>query len=119
MSLLPERENAFFEFRSFLEVEPLDGAVRGRILVNGVSAETVTNSGPFVHRLAGAPGENTVEASVEEGGRSGFWRFDLASDGVPGSLRVEQGQVVFLDGQSVVFKLSGGEPVRFTFRIRR
>jgi hypothetical protein len=119
MSLLPERENAFFEFRSFLEIEPLDGAVRGRILVNGVSAETVTNSGPFLHRLSGAPGENRVEAFVEGGGRSGFWRFELAADGIPGSLRVEQGQVVSLDGQSVVFKLNGGEPVRFTFRLDR
>jgi hypothetical protein len=67
------------------------------------------------------PGDNLVEALVVDGkGRPGTWRFELAGDVVPGSLRVEAGEVVQVMGDAIVFRMTGkaGERIAFRFRGR-
>ena len=58
-----------------------------------------------------------LSAAAEEG----RWRFDFrGSPGfVPGSLRVDSGDVLTLDRESVVFRVTGqpGPPIRFRFRL--
>jgi len=77
---------------------------------------------PQRHRARARPGENVVEGRLlSEAGEPGQWRFDFrgTSRFVPGSLRVDSGDVLTLDGQSVVFRVTGkpGPAIRFRFRL--
>ena len=67
-------------------------------------------------------GDNLVEAVVAEGkGEPGLWRFEVSGGLLPGSLRVDAGEVVQIAGDAVVFRLSGraGERIAFRFGVRR
>jgi hypothetical protein len=109
-------------FNSFLDVAPLDGAVKGQVLLNGAQVNATNNASPFPHRLKGKAGRNTIEArltSAMEG--KGFWRFDFAAAEflVAGSIQAEVGQVMTRDAHSIVFHLSGtpNERIRFSFEL--
>ena len=110
-------------FMSSLKGGDQDAVVRGRVVVNGTQADATRSSAPFRHSLPGRE-ENTVEAYTEsaiEG--EGYWQFDFSGDQhfIPGSIKVELGQVLARDAYSAVFRLSGapGEHIKFTYRLRR
>jgi len=119
-----DREEIATSFASFLAVAPFDGGARGELLLNGAQLDTVDSSASVVHQLRGHPGGNTVEARLlAAAGQEGFWRFDFSSSAnfEPGTLTVESGEVLALDGRTVVFRLAGvpGERVKFSYRLRQ
>jgi len=106
-------------FTSQLELPPGTSA---QIALN--DAQTLAAVAPAAqqHRSRARSGENVVEGRLlSEASDPGQWRFDFrgASRFVPGSLRVDSGEVLALDGHSVVFRLTGkpGAPIRFRFRL--
>ena len=104
--------------RSNLDVPPRDGHTQAQIVVNQSLAIAADNSGPQNHRFPGQTGKNTVEAFVGLApSEKGSWRFDFSSvrGFVPGSLRVEAGQVAGRDGTSVTFALASGGSHRVLF----
>ncbi len=106
--------------RTFLDVEPYDGRVHGRLVLNDSEAVDVSNSGTVEQMFRAVAGENRVEASLVGGtaGR-GFWRFNFsgARGFVPGSILVDSGAVYSLDANSIAFTVSGNGPLRFRFRV--
>jgi hypothetical protein len=77
---------------------------------------------PQQHRLRAVSGENVVTARLlAEASGEGRWRFDFsgAANFVAGSLQVDSGDVLTLDGHSVAFRLTGKSaiPIRFRFRL--
>jgi hypothetical protein len=107
--------------KTFLDIEPYNGRSRGRIVFNDSESSEVTNSSPVVHHVAARAGENRVEAQLlASGTRSqGFWRFDFGGSRafVPGSLRVDAGQVYAQDERSITFAVGDGSLVRFRYRL--
>jgi PKD repeat protein len=90
-------------------------------LNDSVSVGAIAPS-PQQHRLRAHSGENVVAARVlSDAGGEGRWRFDFsgAPNFVAGSLEVDSGEVLTLDGHRVVFRLTGrqGPPIRFRFRL--
>lgn len=125
-SYLPSRalENRQFpvEMTSYLGVRPFDGRVGGQVTINGSQIVPTNNASPARHRFQGKLGKNTVEAVITSSMEGeGFWRFDFrgVQGYVPGSLNAEMGQVIAIDGQAVVFRLSGvpNERIRFSFKL--
>jgi hypothetical protein len=107
-------------FTSVLELPP---GVNGQIALNDAETVTALSPSPQKHRLRGRGGENIVEGRLlSEGSEPGLWKFDFrgAADFVAGSLRVDSGDVVALDRESVVFRVTGkpGSPIRFRFRLQ-
>jgi hypothetical protein len=93
---------------------------RGQVLVNG--AESFAQEGALVgHTRRAGGGWNRVEARLVRGGKPGTWAFELLSGHEPGSLRPVSGQAAQVDGDHIVFQLSGepGERVVFVFRNAR
>jgi hypothetical protein len=108
-------------YRSSIAVEPRSGQVRGQILVNGGSFQETDNSGDFAYAAPVREGLNRIETRLDiPTGSSGFWRFDFGAsrDFVPGSIRVELGQVVSQDGATILFAVGRrAPPPRFTFEV--
>ena len=108
-------------YRSSIAVEPRSGQVRGQIVLNGGSFQATDNSGDFAYTAPVYDGLNRIETRLEApSGSSGFWPFDFgtAREFVPGSIRVELGQVLSQDGASIVFAVGRrAPPPRFTFEI--
>jgi hypothetical protein len=93
----------------------------GHFTLNG-HGTVAAGKGRFRVAVSASPGDNRVEAVIAETkGRPGTWRFELEGDVLPGSLRVDAGEVVQVAGNAVVFRLSGtaGERIAFRFRARR
>lgn len=109
------------ELLSTLDVRPLDGRVRARIMVNDTASGETTNSGPRTHTLAVHAGENRAAAQVGlRESDSGTWRFDFSATKsfVPGSLRVQSGPAIALDANSITFAIDDRTPeLRFTFEM--
>jgi hypothetical protein len=107
-------------YRTALELEP-PTAAGGQIVWNGSSAQDTAGSGEFVHIVRAIEGENRITAHWAGSGTArGSWRFDFssASQFVPGSIRVESGQVLSQDGSSIVFVLRQGSPSpQFTIQV--
>ena len=107
------------DFVSQLE---LPAGTSAQIAVNEAETLATVAPTPQRHRARTRAGENVVEGRLlSEAGESGQWRFDFrgAARFVPGSLRVDSGDVLTIDGESVVFRVTGnpGPPIRFRFRI--
>jgi PKD repeat protein len=107
------------DFVSQLE---LSAGTSAQIALN--EAETVATVAPVPqrHRARARAGENVVEGRLlSEASEPGQWRFDFRGTPrfVPGSLRVDSGEVLTLDGESIVFRVTGkpGPPIRFRFRL--
>lgn len=105
---------------SALELPEGRDVPRAQLSIN--EADSVTTAATQQVSLRARRGENVVEGRVVSGETEpGQWRLDFsrASGFVAGSLRVDTGQVLALDGYSVVFRLPGtpGTLVRFRFRI--
>jgi len=107
-------------FRAFLDVEPYDGRVQAQITINRSIARTVANTGSIDLRGPARRGENTVEIPALAGDTPGFVRFDFTGSRgfVPGSLRVDLGDVYSIDGSTIAFRVGvGAPPARFTFEV--
>jgi PKD domain len=107
------------EFVSQLE---LPAGANAQIGINESENLSEVGPSPQRHRTRGRSGENVIEARLlSEAAEEGRWRFDFrGSPGfVPGSLRVDSGDVLSLDRESVVFRVTGkpGPPIRFRFRL--
>ena len=78
--------------------------------------DATTSGGSHRHYFSGAHGKNVVEAFASSAG-DGTWRFDFhaAEHFVPGSIRIDNGQVVFRDGYTVVFHVKAGSGERIVF----
>lgn len=116
------RRPVSIDLGSHLDIPPSDGSVRGHILLNEQSAGTADSAAPRRYQLSARTGKNTIDAVVSSpAAGEGRWRFDLSRQRglVPGSLRVEHGQVISLDGSAIVFRLSGspGERIKFRFEL--
>lgn len=107
--------------KTFLDIEPYNGRSRGRIVFNDSESSEVTNSSPVVHHIAARAGQNRVEAQLLASGATsrGFWRFDFGASPrfVPGSLRVDSGQVYAQDDRSITFAIGDGSSVRFRYDV--
>jgi hypothetical protein len=108
---------------SFTSVLELPAGVSGQIALNDAETAAASSSSPQQLRLRARAGENVVEGRLlSEGSEPGLWKFDFrgARDFVAGSLRVDAGDVVALEGERVVFRVTGkpGAPIRFRFRLR-
>ncbi|HEY7699364.1 MAG TPA: PKD domain-containing protein, partial [Vicinamibacteria bacterium] len=106
-------------FTSTLE---LPSGTNASIAINQSETVAAVGPAPQQHRLRGRSGENVLEGRLlSEAAEPGQWRFDFrATSGfVKGSLRVDAGDVLALDGESVVFRVTGkpGPPIRFRFRL--
>ena len=111
-------------FTSELEAVSTRDVVRGRVLIDQRRADSTDNRAPFLHQIQGNEGLHSVEGFlVSRMSGEGRWRFDFRNTKryAPGSLQVESGDVISLDGASVVFRLSGaeGQRVKFTYRLTR
>jgi hypothetical protein len=107
---------------SFTTELELPAGTSGQIALNEAQTVSTVAPAPQRHRARGRSGENVVEARLlSEAAEPGQWRFDFrgSSKFVPGSLRVDSGEVLTLDTESVVFRVTGkpGPPIRFRFRI--
>jgi Domain of unknown function DUF11 len=99
--------------------------LRGDATLNGQSLGTLTSGSPRRISANGfAGGANVVEAwttSASDG--DGRWEFSFQNTPgfARGSLVVESGQVLLLEGDRVVFRLNGapGERLRFRFGLER
>jgi uncharacterized repeat protein (TIGR01451 family) len=111
---------ARISLRSFLDIEPYDGDVRGRFVLNDSDSAEVRNDGPGLYPVKALPGENRLSASLVGGARGqGLWRFDFSGVGqfVPGSIRTDSGQVYAEDATSVVFVVSAQTLLSFRFQL--
>lgn len=92
-------------------------SLRGRIFVNETLIRAVDSSAPVELSVRGRRGANTLTGMVDSAsGQAGTWRFAL-DPVVPGSLRVVAGNVVAVEPNAVVFRVSGhvGERLELTF----
>jgi PKD repeat protein len=106
-------------FTSALELPP---GANGQIAVNQSETLALAAPAPQKLRLRGRSGENLVEGRLlSEASGGGQWRFDFrdAEGFLPGSLRVDSGDVLSLEATSLVFRVTGkpGPPIRFRFRV--
>ena len=109
-------------FTSHLEV-PAGDAARAQVVLNGSGSDTTRSNTPHQHRFQARSGKNVLEARLisKASPGEGRWRFDFDASQtlVPGTLRVEAGQVLALEARAVVFRVTGDTaPVlRFTFEL--
>lgn len=116
-AIVPLRQSPLvLELRTSLIAPPTDGRVRGQLIVNDSSFIEVDNGGPRTIHTDGRPGRNRFRGSLTSD-RSGRWRFDFAGTArfVPGSIRVESGQVLTLEASAVEFRVDeSNQAVSFT-----
>ncbi len=94
----------------------------GQISLNATEIVATVAPAPQRYRLRAYAQENVVDARLlTRPNGPGRWQFDFSnSQGfVPGSLRVDSGQVLSLDNRRVVFRVGegAGPPIRFRFRL--
>jgi len=117
-----DREGLRTFFLSALSTPPGERSARGFIRLNDSRVDEISSSGPATHVFRGLVGQNFIEAYTDSDIRGeAFWKFEFsaADHFAPGSLRVETGTVVTVDGRTIVFRLAGtaGQRVRFTFEL--
>ena len=109
---------------SSLLVESRGSTTLGNIAINGARIDDVSSARPFIHDFEAHAGLNAVEAVNLSAVRGEIvWKFDFsrADHFVAGSLTVLQGQLIYRDRHTIVFRLSGasGERIKFTYRLER
>ena len=107
-------------FQTHLDIPPFDGSSRGRLHVNGVFVRAVDSSQPVVIQTEATSGTNTLRAVLARRSNGpGEWRFDFRNEPsfVSGSLRVVKGNVLSLEPDAVVVRVTGtpGEQIELSF----
>lgn len=115
-------QSARLRFETFLAAPAPGAAVRGQIQVDEGPLIPLVNGQHVPLEARPSRGSVTVTASLLTPAPAGsYWELDFtASDGVvPGSLRVEQGDVASASDRRVVLRLSGepGEVIRLRLQI--
>jgi len=115
-------EQGQVEIQSRLELA--SGVANGRLQINGDRSVVVPGGAPAIVRLQAAPGGNRIEARILGAPDSdGTWTLSFARTErfVPGSLRVESGDVVGTGPDTITFRVRRGEtpPLRLSFQIGR
>lgn len=91
---------------------------RGEVTLNGNSV-MVAREGEGHAGVHAQPGDNLVEARLQEGGSGGLWRFDIVqpASGDTKPVRVLAGELAAIGPDSVTFRLTGrsGEHVSFVW----
>jgi PKD repeat protein len=106
-------------FVSQLELPP---GTPAQVSVNESATVAAIAASPQQYRIEAREGENLFDARlVSRESAEGRWRFDFASAPgfVPGSIRVDSGDVIAVDARSVAFRVQGESavPIRFRFRL--
>jgi hypothetical protein len=99
------------------------GRIQIQVVSNGHQMDVTDNAMPHRHDLNGRVGTNTVEAILTSAPPIPIaWELDFSGSDhfVPGSLRIEAGQVMMQAGHSITFRLTGtpGERIKLTFRLQ-
>jgi PKD repeat protein len=107
---------------SFTSELALSPGARAQIALNDSETAAVVARAPREHRFRGRTGENVLEGQLlSEAEEPGEWRFDFRRESrfVRGSIRVDSGEVLTIDAESIVFRVTGkpGPPIRFRFRV--
>ena len=111
-------------FTSHLELPKGNQTQRAQISLNDSTAETTSGTTPHQHHLTARPGENIVEARLlTQPIDSGRWHFNFQTTRnlIPGTLRIESGEVLTLDQRHVVFRVPAKTTnvVRFRFTLTK
>lgn len=109
---------------SLLLPGPTLGVFHGDVTVNGRRLFRLDNASPVERLVPGRLGSNSIEAIlVAPSTQEVTWVFDFsrARGYEPGSIQPQQGHVLSVNAQRIVFRLSGapGERVHFEYRLAR
>jgi hypothetical protein len=98
-----------------------DGSTSGTIRISQSSSDVVNDTASFHHRFRSPSKSVVVEGVIQRVSGESRWIFDFSSDPrfAPGSLEVQQGEVLGLESQTLTFRLGGqpGERIRFSYRL--
>jgi hypothetical protein len=99
------------------------GRIELQVVSNEHQVDVTDNATPYRHNLNGRVGTNTIEATLTSAGLvPGTWQLDFSGSEhfVPGSLRIEAGQVMMQASHSLMLRLTGtpGERVSLTFQLQ-
>jgi hypothetical protein len=98
-----------------------DGSTSGTIRIGESSGDVVNDTASFRHRFRSRSESIVVEAVIQQASGESRWRFDFSPDPrfAPGSIEVQQGEVLGLDGGTITFRVGGqgGERIRFSYRL--
>ena len=106
-------------FTSHLELPKGSQNQRAQISLNDSTAETTSGTTPHQHHLSARPGENIVEARLQTASTGpGRWHFNFQTTRnlIPGTLRIENGEVLTLDQRRVVFRVPAKTTIVIRFR---
>jgi hypothetical protein len=111
-------------FMSLLTPPISEGRIETQVVSNGNQIDVTDNATSYRHNLNGRVGTNTIEATITSAPPiPALWQLDFSGSEhfVPGSLRIESGQVMMQAGRSVVLRLTGtpGEHIRLTFILKK
>jgi uncharacterized repeat protein (TIGR01451 family) len=97
-----------------------DGATSGAIRIGEIRSDFVNDTASFHHRFRSPSESIVVEGVIQRASGESRWRFDFSSDPrfAPGSVEVQQGEVLGVEGGTLTFRLGGqpGERIRFSYR---
>jgi uncharacterized repeat protein (TIGR01451 family) len=115
------RSESTGSFVSTLSSPRGDGSTSGTIRVGQSHSDIVNDTSSFHHRFRSPSESIVVEGVIQRGSPESRWRFDFSSDPrfAPGSIEVQQGEVLGVEGGTVTFRLGGqpGERIRFSYRL--
>ncbi len=111
-------------FTSHLELGKGNQNQRAQIYLNNSTAETTSVTTPQQHHLPARPGENIVEARLlTQPTTPGRWHFNFHTTRnlIPGSLKIESGEVLTLDQRRAVFRIPAQATtvIRFRFTLTK
>jgi len=106
-------------FTSHLDLPDGNQNQRVQISLNATGAETTSGTTPQQHHLSARAGENIVEARLlTQPSGPGRWHFNFQTTRnlIPGTLRIESGEVLTLDQRRVVFRVPAKTTIVIRFR---
>ena len=108
-------------FVSTVSSERGGGSTWGTIRIGESSGAVVNDTASFHHRFRSRSESIVVEGVIERASGESRWGFDFSSDPrfAPGSIEVQQGEVLGLESRTLTFRLGGqpGERIRFSYRL--
>ncbi len=117
----PAPRETTVRFLSTLSSPRGDGSTSGTVRVGDGAGDTVNDTGTFQHRSRSSSEPIVVEATLQRASGESRWRFDFSPDSrfAPGSIEVQEGQVLARDASTITFRLAGqpGDRIRFSYRL--
>jgi uncharacterized repeat protein (TIGR01451 family) len=107
-------------FVSTLSSPRVDGSTAGTIRIGESYSDIVNDTASFHHRFRSPSESIVVEGVIQRASGEAHWRFDFSSDPrfAPGSIEVQQGEILGIERGTLTFRLVGqpGERIRFSYR---